>query len=79
MGGMRLGGNGGRSDPLEVADRCGSGSQPSDAGVVPPDGNGADGGRSREESVYDPNAQAWDVHGLYVVDGAVLPIGLGVI
>jgi long-chain-alcohol oxidase len=35
-------------------------------------------GTSREESVCDPEGQTWDCKGLYVVDGAVLPTGLGV-
>jgi long-chain-alcohol oxidase len=35
-------------------------------------------GTSREESVCNPNGETWDVRGLYVVDGAVLPTGLGV-
>ena len=35
-------------------------------------------GSSREDSVCDPTGEAWDVKGLYVVDGAVLPTGLGV-
>jgi choline dehydrogenase-like flavoprotein len=35
-------------------------------------------GSSREDSVCDPSGEAWDVKGLYVVDGAALPTGLGV-
>ena len=35
-------------------------------------------GSSREDSVCGPDGQAWDCRGLYVVDGAVLPTGLGV-
>ena len=35
-------------------------------------------GSSREDSVCDSDGEAWDVKGLYVVDGAVLPTGLGV-
>jgi long-chain-alcohol oxidase len=35
-------------------------------------------GRSREGSVCDANGEVWDVKGLYVVDGSVLPTNLGV-
>jgi long-chain-alcohol oxidase len=35
-------------------------------------------GTSRERSVCGPDGQTWDCRNLYVVDGAVLPTGLGV-
>ena len=35
-------------------------------------------GSSREDSVCAGDGQAWDCRGLYVVDGSVLPTGLGV-
>jgi choline dehydrogenase-like flavoprotein len=35
-------------------------------------------GSSRESSVCDSNGEAWDARNLFVVDGAVLPTGLGV-
>jgi long-chain-alcohol oxidase len=70
-------GNGGRERLLEAADRCGW-----DAGQVTLGSFHLMGtarmGRSREDSVCDSSGQAWDVSGLYVVDGSVLPTGLGV-
>jgi long-chain-alcohol oxidase len=69
--------NGGRDSLLEAADRCGW-----DAGQVTLGSFHLMGtarmGSSREDSVCDSNGEAWDVKGLYVVDGAVLPTGLGV-
>ena len=69
--------NGGRESLLEAADRCGW-----DAGQVTLGSFHLMGtarmGSSREDSVCDSNGEAWDVKGLYVVDGAVLPTGLGV-
>ena len=69
--------NGGRESLLEAADRCGW-----DAGQVTLGSFHLMGtarmGSSREDSVCDSNGEAWDVKGLFVVDGAVLPTGLGV-
>lgn len=35
-------------------------------------------GTSPSQSVVDPNGKAWDLRGLYVADGSVLPTSLGV-
>jgi choline dehydrogenase-like flavoprotein len=35
-------------------------------------------GARREDSVVDPDGKCWDVEGLYVADGSVLPTSLGV-
>jgi long-chain-alcohol oxidase len=35
-------------------------------------------GSSPSDSVCDSDGETWDVNGLYVVDGSVLPTGLGV-
>jgi choline dehydrogenase-like flavoprotein len=35
-------------------------------------------GSSRDDSACNPEGESWDVSGLYVVDGSVLPTGLGV-
>jgi long-chain-alcohol oxidase len=69
--------NGGREQLLEAADRCGWGSAQVTLGTFHLMGT-ARMGSSREDSVCDAAGEAWDVKGLYVVDGAVLPTGLGV-
>jgi choline dehydrogenase-like flavoprotein len=68
---------GGRASLLEAADRCGWGAAQVTLGAFHMMGT-ARMGSSREGSVCDPSGEAWDVKGLYVVDGAVLPTGLGV-
>ena len=35
-------------------------------------------GSSPRDSVCNPDGEAWDVRDLFVVDGSVLPTGLGV-
>jgi long-chain-alcohol oxidase len=69
--------NGGRESLLDAADRCGW-----DAGQVTLGSFHLMGtarmGSSAEDSVCDSDGAAWEVKGLYVVDGAVLPTGLGV-
>jgi long-chain-alcohol oxidase len=69
--------NGGRESLLEAADRCGW-----DAGQVTLGSFHLMGtarmGSSPDDSVCDSGGEAWDVKGLFVVDGAVLPTGLGV-
>jgi choline dehydrogenase-like flavoprotein len=69
--------NGGREGLLEAADRCGWGAAQVTLGAFHIMGT-ARMGSSRENSVCNPDGEAWDVGGLYVVDGAVLPTGLGV-
>jgi choline dehydrogenase-like flavoprotein len=69
--------NGGRSSLLEAADRCGWGAAQVTLGSFHLMGT-ARMGSSREDSVCGSNGEAWDVKGLFVVDGAVLPTGLGV-
>lgn len=69
--------NGGRESLLEAADRCGWGAGRVTLGSFHLMGT-ARMGSSREESVCNSDGEAWDVAGLYVVDGAVLPTGLGV-
>jgi choline dehydrogenase-like flavoprotein len=69
--------NGGRESLLDAADRCGWGPAQVTLGSFHLMGT-ARMGTSREESVCNPNGETWDVRGLYVVDGAVLPTGLGV-
>ena len=70
-------GNGGRASLLEAADRCGWGQAQVTLGSFHLMGT-ARMGSSRDNSVCDSDGEAWDVRGLYVVDGAVLPTGLGV-
>jgi long-chain-alcohol oxidase len=69
--------NGGRQGLLEAADRAGWGAAQVTLGAFHLMGT-ARMGSSREDSVCSPDGEAWDVGGLYVVDGAVLPTGLGV-
>ena len=68
--------NGGRESLLEAADRCGWGAGQVTLGSFHLMGT-ARMGSSREDSVCDSDGEAWDVKGLYVVDGAVLPTGPG--
>jgi long-chain-alcohol oxidase len=69
--------DGGRETLLEAADRCGWGPAQVTLGSFHLMGT-ARMGSSREGSVCNPDGEAWDVDGLYVVDGALLPTGLGV-
>ena len=62
---------------LAAADRCGWDAAQVTLGAFHIMGS-ARMGSSREDSVCDSDGEAWDVKGLYVVDGAVLPTGLGV-
>jgi choline dehydrogenase-like flavoprotein len=71
------GSGGGRESLLEAADRYGWGTAQVTLGSFHLMGT-ARMGRSREDSVCDSSGEAWDVKNLYVVDGAVLPTGLGV-
>jgi long-chain-alcohol oxidase len=70
-------GNGGRASLLEAADRCGWGQAQVTLGSFHLMGT-ARMGSSPSDSVCNSDGEAWDVRGLYVVDGAVLPTGLGV-
>jgi long-chain-alcohol oxidase len=69
--------NGGRESLLEKADAYGWGPAQVTLGSFHLMGT-ARMGSSREDSVCNPSGEAWEVEGLYVVDGAVLPTGLGV-
>jgi long-chain-alcohol oxidase len=69
--------DGGRESLLDAADRCGWGPAQVTLGSFHLMGT-ARMGTSREDSVCNPSGETWDVRGLYVVDGAVLPTGLGV-
>jgi long-chain-alcohol oxidase len=69
--------DGGRESLLDAADRCGWGPAQVTLGSFHLMGT-ARMGSSREGSVCNPSGETWDVRGLYVVDGAVLPTGLGV-
>lgn len=69
--------NGGRDSLLDAADRCGWDAARVTLGAFHLMGT-ARMGSSREDAVCNPDGEAWDVGGLYVVDGAVLPTGLGV-
>ncbi len=71
------GANGGRDSLLDAADRCGWDAAQVTLGAFHLMGT-ARMGSSRETAVCNPDGEAWDVGGLYVVDGAVLPTGLGV-
>jgi long-chain-alcohol oxidase len=68
---------GGRASLLEAADRCGWGPAQVTLGSFHLMGT-ARMGSSRDGSVCNPDGETWDVRGLYVVDGAVLPTALGV-
>ncbi|TCJ13878.1 FAD-binding protein [Rubrobacter taiwanensis] len=70
-------GRGGRERLLAAADRCGWGPAQVTLGSFHLMGT-ARMGNSREDSVCDATGQTWEVKNLYVVDGAVLPTGLGV-
>jgi long-chain-alcohol oxidase len=69
--------DGGRESLLEAADRCGWGAAQVTLGAFHIMGT-ARMGASRDDAVCNPDGESWDVGGLYVVDGAVLPTGLGV-
>jgi long-chain-alcohol oxidase len=69
--------NGGREGFLADADRAGWGAAQVTLGSFHLMGT-ARMGSSREDSVCNSDGEAWDVKGLYVVDGAALPTGLGV-
>jgi long-chain-alcohol oxidase len=69
--------NGGRSALLEAADRCGWAAGQVTLGSFHLMGT-ARMGSSPSDSVCNSDGETWDVQGLYVVDGAVLPTGLGV-
>jgi long-chain-alcohol oxidase len=71
------GANGGREDLLRAADQCGWGAGQVTLGSFHLMGT-ARMGNSREDSVCDSSGETWDTRDLYVVDGAVLPTGLGV-
>jgi long-chain-alcohol oxidase len=71
------GDDGGRERMLADADRCGWGAGQVTLGSFHIMGT-ARIGSSREDSVCNPDGEAWDAHNLYVVDGAALPTGLGV-
>jgi long-chain-alcohol oxidase len=69
--------NGGRESLLEAADRCGWGAGQVTLGSFHLMGT-ARMGSSPDQSVCNSDGETWDVSDLYVVDGAVLPTGLGV-
>ncbi len=69
--------NGGRGSLLEAADRCGWGAGQVTLGSFHLMGT-ARMGSSASDSVCNSDGETWDVSDLYVVDGAVLPTGLGV-
>jgi long-chain-alcohol oxidase len=69
--------NGGRARLLEAADRSGWGQAQVTLGSFHLMGT-ARMGSARDNSVCDSDGEAWDVRGLYVVDGSALPTGLGV-
>jgi choline dehydrogenase-like flavoprotein len=69
--------NGGRESLLEAADRCGWGAGQVTLGSFHLMGT-ARMGSSPSDSVCNSDGESWDVSGLHVVDGAVLPTGLGV-
>jgi long-chain-alcohol oxidase len=69
--------NGGRESLLEAADRCGWGAGQVTLGSFHLMGT-ARMGSSPSDSVCNSDGETWDVSDLYVVDGAVLPTGLGV-
>jgi long-chain-alcohol oxidase len=69
--------NGGRDSLLRAADQCGWEAGQVTLGSFHLMGT-ARMGNSREDSVCDSSGETWDTRDLYVVDGAVLPTGLGV-
>jgi choline dehydrogenase-like flavoprotein len=69
--------DGARERWLDEADRAGWGPAQVTLGAFHLMGT-ARMGSSREDSVCAPDGQAWDCKGLYVVDGSLLPTGLGV-
>jgi long-chain-alcohol oxidase len=71
------GAGGGREKFLDDADRAGWGAGQVTLGSFHIMGS-ARMGSSPNDSVCDSSGEAWDVRNLYVVDGAVLPTGLGV-
>lgn len=71
------GAGGGREKFLDDADRAGWGAAQVTLGSFHIMGS-ARMGSSPNDSVCDSSGEAWDVRNLYVVDGAVLPTGLGV-
>ena len=71
------GADGGREQWLKDADAAGWDAAEVTLGAFHLMGTAAMGS-SREKSVCGPDGQTWDCKGLYVVDGAVLPTGLGV-
>jgi choline dehydrogenase-like flavoprotein len=71
------GADGGREQWLKDADAAGWDAAEVTLGAFHLMGTAAMGS-SREDSVCGPDGQTWDCKGLYVVDGAVLPTGLGV-
>jgi long-chain-alcohol oxidase len=69
--------NGGREGLIQAADSYGWGPAQVTLGSFHLMGT-ARMGSSPDSSVCNPDGETWDVKGLYVVDGAVLPTGLGV-
>ena len=70
-------GNGGREQMLKAADEYGWGPAQVTLGSFHLMGT-AHMSSSRETSVCDPSGETWDARNLYVVDGSLLPTGLGV-
>jgi choline dehydrogenase-like flavoprotein len=69
--------NGGRESLLKAADSYGWGAGQVTLGSFHLMGT-ARMGSDRSNSVCNSDGEAWDTKDLYVVDGAVLPTGLGV-
>jgi long-chain-alcohol oxidase len=69
--------DGGPEKLLQAADRYGWAAAQVTLGSFHMMGTARMGG-ARDDSVCNPEGETWDVGGLYVVDGAVLPTGLGV-
>jgi choline dehydrogenase-like flavoprotein len=70
-------GNGGREEMLKAADDYGWGPAQVTLGSFHLMGT-AHMGANRATAVCDPTGEAWNAKNLFVVDGAVLPTGLGV-
>ena len=66
-----------REQMLAAADACGWGAAQVALGSFHLMGT-AHMGSSRTTAVCDPSGEAWDARNLFVVDGSVLPTGLGV-